>query len=204
MSKNIRVSWLSGWIAATVYLGLAFPGPRRILEATLIGHMLVQIPLLGLLGYTIGVLSRTMMREHLLVWDRCGATGLLFLVFISVVWMLPRTVDAALVDYRYELAKFFGLPVAGVLLAWSYPRVPVIVRGVLLAHVVSAFWVMSWVYLSAPVRLCNSYVRSDQDAVGASLMVIGLVLPLYLGHRLLFAPFSPRPRDGGAPLLARS
>lgn len=191
MSTNIQWSKLCLPVAMALYLGLALPGFRQLLEATLIRHMLVQMPLLGLLGYVIGVSSRTIAHDHLLVWDQGGATGLLFFVFISTFWMLPRSVDAALIDYRYELAKFAGLPFAGVLLAWSYPRAHVIVRGVLLAHVVSAFWAMSWVYLAAPERLCNSYERADQDAVGASLMAIGIMMSLYLGLQLLFAPFAP-------------
>ena len=207
MAMSTGIQWSKSWlpVAMVLYFGLALPGLRQLLEATLIGHMLVQMPLLGLLGYVIGVSSRTVAHNHLLVWDRGGATGLLLFVFISIFWMLPRFVDAALIDYRYELAKFAGLPFAGVLLAWSYPRAHVIVRGVLLAHVVSAFWAMSWVYLAAPERLCNNYLRVEQDAVGVGLLAIGVALFFYLGIRVLCAPLVQLgPSVATRPLLANN
>lgn len=173
-------------VAALVLL--ASPPGRQLLEARLATHMLVQMPALVLIGIGVSRLSAGALGAHAATWNRGGATGLLLALAISMFWMLPRSMDAALVDMRFEVGKFVSLPVAGVALAWSYPRAGTIVKGVLNAHVVSALGVMGWAYLAAPVRLCNAYLASDQATAGAGLLGAGAALSAYFAVRILCGP----------------
>jgi len=175
-------------VAALVLL--ASPPGRHLLEARLATHMLVQMPALVLIGIGLGRMSASASGST--TWNRGGSTGLLVALAISMVWMLPRSMDAALVDMRFEVGKFVSLPVAGVALAWSYPKASTIVKGVLNAHVVSALGVMGWTYLAAPARLCNAYLAPDQAAAGAGLLGAGAALSAYFAVRLLFGPIRPR------------
>lgn len=177
-------------VAALVLL--ASPPGRQLLEARLATHMLVQMPALVLIGFGFGHVSAGAAAPHIATWNRGGSTGLLLALTISMFWMLPRSMDAALVDLRFEAGKFVSLPVAGLALAWSYPTASTIVKGVLNAHVISALGIMGWTYLAAPARLCNAYLAPDQAAAGAGLLGAGAALSAYFAVRLLFGPIRPR------------
>lgn len=189
MTLDVRSVHVATLACVGLFVVLASPVGRQALEASLSTHMLVQMPLLGLVGYAVGTLSADAARGYVAGWNRDGATGLLLAVVISMFWMLPRAMDSALVDTRFELAKFVSIPIAGVALGWSYGQAYPIVKGVLVSHAVSALGVMGWVYASAPVRLCNSYLASDQEAAGVGLLAIGLVVSIYFAAHILAGPF---------------
>lgn len=182
--------------SAAVLMLLASPLGRDALEARLVTHMLVQLPLLVLVGLGFGHATSAIVRAARARWNRGGATGLVLAFVIGMFWMLPRAMDSALVDMRFEIGKFVSLPLAGLALAWSYQQAGVIVKGVLTAHVVSALGVMGWAYLAAPVRLCNSYLASDQQAAGAGLLGLGVALSVYFSVRLLCGPLRASPSAG--------
>lgn len=165
---------------------LASPLGRQVLEASLVTHMLVQMPLLVLIGMGFGRISAAAVAPYVATWNRGGSTGLLLTLAVAMVWMLPRAMDAALVDMRFEAAKFVSLPVAGAALVWSYGQASPIVKGVLNAHVVSALAVMGWAYMAAPVRLCNAYLSSDQETAGAGLLAASAAMAAYFALRIVF------------------
>lgn len=167
---------------------LASPAARHPLEARLATHMLVQLPLLVLVGVGVGSVTAAAARPHLRIWNGGGCTGLLVVLAIATFWMLPRAMDAALVDMRFEAGKFVSLPAAGVALAWSYPQANVLVKGLLNAHAVSALGVMGWAYLAAPVRLCNGYLAADQQQAGTGLLAVGGALSAYFAVRVIGGP----------------
>lgn len=164
---------------------LALPPARSALEAGLVSHMLLQIPLLAYGGWLIGSATRHMVGNTLEDWDRHGVTGFVLAVCIALFWMLPRSIETSLGAPGQELAKFLSVPLAGVALAFSYPRAPVLLRGLLLSHVVSMFGVLAWTFLAAPVRLCVSYLASEQVTAGYVLLATGLALSTYWGTQLL-------------------
>lgn len=168
---------------------LALPSVRIILEAGLVSHMLLQLPLLAFGGWQLGRAVHGRVPTAIEGWDQHGVTGFILAVSIAIFWMLPRSVEASLNDPLYELAKFTSIPLAGSALALSYPRAPVLLRGLLLSHVLSMFGVLAWTYLAAPVRLCLSYLAAEQLEAGYLLLAAGMVLSVYWGVRLmLFEP----------------
>jgi hypothetical protein len=46
--------------------------------------------------------------------------------------------------------------------------------------------VLAWVYTVAPVRLCNSYLASDQKMLGTGMAVLVVVLAIRWAGGLLF------------------
>jgi hypothetical protein len=62
------------------------------------------------------------------------------------------------------------------LIGLSWPRLPMLAIGVLRANVVSMLLVLAWIYSASPVRLCNSYLRSDQDILGYTMALVAVVL----------------------------
>lgn len=179
------------WTSAHFRMGiglltiLALPPIRSALEAGLVSHMLLQIPMLGYGGWLIGATPRNMVGNTLEDWDKHGVTGFVLAVCIALFWMLPRSIETSLEAPGHELAKFLSVPLAGFALARSFPRAPVLLRGLLLSHVVSMFGVLAWTFLAAPIRLCISYLASEQVTAGYVLLATGLAFSTYWGTQLL-------------------
>ena len=166
---------------AALYLILVTPPIATWLERTMVGHMLLQIPLLALAG---SLVARGTFGRHgarLAGFNATGIAGLLMAVFVAAIWMLPRTLDAALRDPLVEAAKFASVPLLiGAPLALSWPLLPPVARAFVWANVISHAAVLGWLYRAAPDRLCARYLFDQQATVGAALLIIAIALLLAL------------------------
>lgn len=171
-----------------LYLLLATPPARAWLEATMSGHMLVQIPLLAALGFVACRLLPERAQDTLL--ERAGGVVpcVLLATFASSYWMLPRALDDALASGAVEAAKFVTLPVlVGLPLSLAWRRLGTIGRGFVWTNFFSMLVVLGWLYLAAPVRVCNSYLVDQQESAGwlmiwiAVLMFAGWLGSLFIG-----------------------
>ena len=162
-------------------VALALPFSRSWLEATLAGHVLVQMPLLALSGWLFGSALDPRLDRVLERWNRFGIAGFTVAIFT----MVPRSIDSAVAYPEYEMFKFVSVPCAGAALALSLPRTHPLIAGVLKANVVSMLAVLAWVYTVAPVRLCNSYLAGDQKMLGTGMAVLVGVLAIRWGVGLL-------------------
>ncbi|WP_206609553.1 hypothetical protein [Thiohalobacter thiocyanaticus] len=180
------------WQLLAVYLLLATPPLRDWLEAGMVMHMLVQLPLLAGLGVLAVRRLPARLRNRL---DRCNAAGVpltLLALFAIAFWMLPRSLDAALNQPAMELAKFVSLPLlVGAPLALSWRRLPAVGRGFLWSNLLSMLVVLGWLYSAAPVRVCTNYLVDQQQLLGRGLLLLALGLALWLAGQVLFGD-SPR------------
>ncbi len=154
-------------LTAAIVALLALPAPRAWLEASMTTHMLVQMPLLAAMGFVAARGLPPARRERLC--RRLGGPWPLVLLagFASSYWMLPRALDAALGDPAAELAKFVSLPLlVGAPLALAWERLGPIARGFVWTNLLSMLAVLGWLYIAAPVRVCNSYLQSAQYDAG--------------------------------------
>ena len=146
-------------------------------------HVLAQFPLLAAAGYVLPVTLR-------LNRAAVGPTLIIGLVFIAI-WMLPRSVDAALGDPLWHIGKFVTIPLAiGLPLRLSWGRIGLVLQGILKAQAVSMLLLLGFLYTHAPVRICNSYLINDQIQLGygfvyaAAGLAILWIIPAFLGHPL--------------------
>lgn len=163
--------------AAASYLLLAMPFTRHWLEASMVRHMLVQIPLLVMLGMIAARLLPPDRRRRL----RHGCGGplacLATATFASAYWMLPRALDAAIAEPLAELAKFVSLPLlVGLPLALAWESFGLIGRGFVWSNLISMQVFLGWLYLAAPQRVCNNYLADDQSRVGWLLIEIAAAI----------------------------
>jgi hypothetical protein len=185
MSGDSAIAWLQAAGGGLLIVLLALPPSRAWLESDLIGHVLVQIPLLALSGWLIG--SAFASRVHdMKGWNHGGVAGLTLVIFTTLFWMLPRSIDSAVQQTGYEVIKFLSLPCAGAALGMSFPRAHTLLRGVLKANLISMLGVFAWLYVTAPVRLCISYFKSDQEKLGLAMAVLAGTLAISWGISLLF------------------
>lgn len=138
-------------------------------------HMLLQMPLLAAVGFVAARGLAPERRLRLRQWVGGPLPLVLVALFASSYWMLPRALDAALADPWAELAKFTSLPLlVGAPLALAWERMGVIARGFVWTNFLSMLAVLGWLYIAAPMRVCNSYLQSAQYEAG--LWMVGLAV----------------------------
>ena len=176
-----------GSAGAILWAVLAVPPVRHALESTMILQMLVQIPLLALAGWWFSQGMPERLERHLAEWNLSGVSGLLLASLSGMVWMLPLSLDAALDDPRFALAKLLSvLLLIGSSIALSWPRAGFVVRGVVLLELVATAFRLGWLYLVSPVRLCSNYLLDDQQRLGKLLLVVGFSIVLILVWKLMW------------------
>lgn len=154
---------------------LATPPLRQWLEADMLSHMLLQFPLLIACGVLIGLGLPAIARQRLAPWNRHGIAGLLLASLVAAFWMIPRALDEVLLLPWLEAAKFATLSLGvGSALALSWKPAGFLVQGFFLGNLLPMMTVVGWLYLEAPVRLCNAYLGSEQQATGQGLIWLSL------------------------------
>jgi hypothetical protein len=167
--------------AAALWIALASPALRGWMESTMVLHMLVQLPLLAVTGWCAG---RAWTRARPGTWperalrlaqsfNAGGVTGILAASFVMVLWMLPRLLDLARLDPATDAIKFLSVPLAGMAVALSWPRLPAIARAVVHLEVIATLFRFGWGYLAAENRLCLAYLAGDQQLAGELLIWLG-------------------------------
>ena len=170
-------------LAGALLVGvLALPGMREALERVMATHMLVQIPLLAVAGAVASTGLGPEWKLRIDAWNRGGVSGMLLALIASSWWMVPRALDLALASPAMELTKFVTLPLmVGAPLALSWDRLGAIGRGFVIANVLPMWAVVGWLYVVAPVRLCNFYLVEQQVAAGFGLLGASVVLGVAVG-----------------------
>ncbi len=182
------------WMGAAMLALMLNPFSVKELEASMLGYMLVQIPGLAAGGYYVGKYLLGVLPSRWFRWDPGGVCYLLLAIFTIAYWILPRNVDAALNDIATDAWKWTTLPLlAGIPLAVGWRRLHPIVKGLVWTNLVSMMVVMSWLYTSAPVRLCNNYLEQQQDQLGQGMLIAGMAVA---GYRVYLA-FSGSPKSLG-------
>ena len=113
-------------------------------------------------------------------FDRHGIATILAALFTLAFWMLPRSLDAALADPFVDALKFLSVPaLIGLPVALVWPRLPGVARGFVFGNLLSMLAVLGWLYLTAPVRVCNFYLIGDQSLTGKGLLLLAAAGGLY-------------------------
>ena len=159
---------------------------RQTLEADPVKHVLIQLPFLAVSGWLFmtGVEGWRKFR----IAESAANAFLLVGVFAILFWMLPRFIDATLVNPVAEFAKFISIPVfVGGSLAIGWANSNPFLRGFLKVNAISMLGVLAFLYTHAPVRICNSYLVSDQQRLGFAFLITAIGLGIAWSIPL-FAP----------------
>lgn len=170
------ISW--GFV---IFFILVLPHTRYVLEASMPGQMVIQIPALILSGFLIGKWLEEKGWELFQKINYNGVPGILLSLLISFFWMLPRMLDGAVDNPWIEILKFVTVPMLiGVPVAWSWNKLQLVGKGFILSNLASMYFVMGWLYKAVDVRICNNYLLSEQRFVGNLLMYASVILFLLL------------------------
>lgn len=141
------------------------------LEQRMVTHMVVELPLLFAIGLWIAG-SRRNSPGWLRRINASGLTGLIFSMVVSAIWMLPLSLDAAVLHPFVGWLKVCSLLLAGWLTRISLRDAP---------NAIQAFFLLNWawmtgaagaLYQQAPERLCSTYLLGDQALAGMGLVVL--------------------------------
>lgn len=185
-------------IAAKFSIGLfvilALPPVARLLETYMLTHMFVQIPALIVAGYWIGMgLRDKQWPQWMLGYNNGGVAGVFLAVVIISYWSLPRAIDEALSLPLSELFKFGSNTfLVGIPLALSWHKFHVSGKAFIWANAISMFFAMSWLYIAAPIQICNNYLVNEQEQVGKIYFWLGIALSVFFIGKVMFgAPRTP-------------
>ncbi len=182
-------------IGLLLYFLVASPPVRAWLESRMTTHMLVQIPLLISAGALVSSALPVRFRRWLVSFDAGGISFLLSAALGVAFWMLPRSLDAALDDTLFEVGKFISLPlVTGIPLALGWKRLSPTARVFIASNLVSMLVVLGWLYVTAPVRVCNFYGINEQIVLGRCMAGLAGLFVL-VGIAWAFG-VAPRRREG--------
>ncbi len=155
--------------------------------------MLVQLPLLAVIGFRIGAAWRAVSSRGLLdalarmqTFNGGGAPGLIAASFVMVLWMLPRCLDLARLDPAIDAIKLLSVPLAGLAVSLSWPRLPAIARAFVHLELIATLLRFGWGYLAAEERLCLAYLSGDQQRTGELLLWAGAAYALAIVWRPMF------------------
>lgn len=174
------------WLPLAAWFILALPPMQRFLEQSMVTHMLVQIPMLVIIGWMTGKTLPAEWKAKIAPWNRWGITGMALTIVIMAYWMLPRSLDGAVSEWYFEVLKFITLPVMGIALNLSWPLLNPIARGVFMLEFWATFMRLGWLYLDLPDRLCANYLLSDQRILGQLLLLGGSAWAISWTLRIMF------------------
>ncbi|GJL98347.1 MAG: hypothetical protein DHS20C07_00270 [Methyloligella sp.] len=164
---------------------------KGALEKLPLTHILVQLPLLICVGYLLVEDKSQKIGEWYIggEWNKGGYASLLIAIFTIAFWMLPRSIDAAISSGTMELLKFLTVPLLiGVPLKLGWHRTHPILKGFLKAQAISMLGVAAFIYIHAPIRICNSYLENAQQDLGYGFLYTSIALaviwsaPLFLSQ----------------------
>jgi|SRR5690625_146674 len=163
-----------------LYIILIIPPVISLLESVMILHMLVQFPLLMIVGYLWGKSILEKYDHFFTKWNTTGVAGILVVFIMTTYWMIPRTMDEALSIWYIELFKFISLPLAGLLLRDSLGKLQIVGKVFLFLNYISMFGLMAWLYIDSPIQVCNNYLEIEQQTLGWGFLVITAGMVLYI------------------------
>jgi len=166
--------------AAILFLAITLTSFGKVLESSMPGHVLIEIPLLVYVGVLIAKVFSTTFDRLFASVNAGGIFGILLVTAVLVFWMIPRWLDAALSFETVAWAKYISLPLlVGIPLACSWGLLHPVARGVVKIEFLSMLFRLGWLYIISPDRLCNNYLLNDQDLLGKGLLIIGFILSIF-------------------------
>ncbi|GEM_PF-546933 len=183
--KNTLKRIQSTTLACLLFLVLLLTSKQ--LEMTMMGHVLIQLPLLVVCGWLVTPSLPSRLESAIEKDNEYGIPGILIVIFTVLFWMLPRSLDAALASPFMEFTKFVTLPtLIGIPLALSWPLLTPVAKGFVIGNLLSMLAVLGWLYTQAPIRLCNYYLINQQQQVGNLLLAITAGIALYFTLKCFF------------------
>lgn len=164
-----------------LFIFLIIPPVADFMESVMVIHMHMQMPMLVIAGLLMARYFQIRFPVFFEKWNQNGMPGILLFAIIVGYWMLPRTMDEALGNQSVEIFKFISLPfIAGIPLRDSWKKLSSTGKNGVIIGFTILFIGMGWLYIAAPVQLCNNYLVIEQLTLGWGFITTAIGMIIYL------------------------
>lgn len=167
------------WIGLALCLlgsALSVPPGRSLIEQSMAWHMVVQMPILFAGGWFLMGSARDLSKRSPRSWNQFGLTGFIAAQFIITYWMLPISIDRAVIMPQVDALKLLSLMASGALIQTSVSRSPVVLQLFFVGYIVSML-ISTGVFLATTERrLCNAYSMESQLSAGYGVITLSVAL----------------------------
>ena len=163
----------------------SLPFANSLIQSSMAFHMLVQLPMLVLAGYLIAQIGLINKIYHHSLSSSLSVTlaQWLFIYLASVFWMLPISLDQALIAPEWAIFKIVSLVTTGILLQKVFKSHRLLALFFIGSMAMMLFFV-GYYYQDTDIRLCNAYLIESQQLTGTGLMAAASLLLLFLFYRI--------------------
>lgn len=176
-------------LGVLIVLGLT-PQGALLFESTMVTHMLVQFPLLIVLGATIFE-PKAQLNAFLAEVDPLGAIAFISFTGWVLFWMMPLNLDLATIEPAIRALKLISVPIGiGWCLRWLWHQATTVLKCVVVFEVWASITRLGWLYVESPQQLCSSYLIGEQQSVGKILLIISAIGGSIIVAYSLFGTFN--------------
>jgi hypothetical protein len=177
VTKTLAIKTLAIQLTLLAAL-LSVPPLRALIEQSMVWHMLVQMPLLVLAGFSTAVAWPQALGDRLARYNFFGLTGFMLAQCITAYWMIPAMIDRAVVLPNADVSKLVGLWLTGVVLRQSFLKAPLAVQLFFVGYSLPMLAWLGFYMFSTDLRLCNAYSLESQLRAGWGLVLLAAALGL--------------------------
>ena len=175
--------WI-GLALCLVAIALSVPPGRSLIEQSMAWHMVVQMPILFASGWFLMSSGWEIKKISLGHWNRFGLTGFIAAQLLITYWMLPISIDRAVVMPQVDVFKLLSLIASGALVKTSISRSPAVLQLFFVGYIVSMLITTGVFLATTERRLCNAYSMESQLSAGYGVVALGIALACAWGFRI--------------------
>jgi hypothetical protein len=174
--KPVNKNYLAGLLFLFA-ISLSIWPFRSVIIRDMFWHMDIQMPLLIAVGllFTIpplGILSKVR------PFNTFGLSSFIAAQIILAYWMLPISIDRAIIHWQYDLAKIISLIICGWLIQISFHKTTLVIEIFFVGYFLAMMLWVGLYYLHSDVRLCNVYSQDSKQYAGGGLILLVAILLL--------------------------
>jgi hypothetical protein len=189
MSTRMQQSfWQQAGILGLLILaiGLSVPPFRFLIEQSMFVQMVIQMPLLFIAGALLNRLSISKNITNIFgYWNVFGLTGFMLAQNILIYWMLPISIDRAVIMPLVDVAKVLTMILAGFFVGDALNKSPAALQLFFIGYFVAMMIWLGMYFIYTDARLCNAYSLNSQYWTGYGLCAISVMVAAYWSYRVL-------------------
>ena len=183
---RVHRSQFINFIFILVAISLSFTPFRMFLEQSMFVQMVIQLPILFIGGALISKTKPvTQFFSSIEVVNVYGLTSFMVAQVILVYWMLPISIDRAVVIPWVDGVKVLSMMIAGVCVGQALQKAPLAFQLFFIGYFTAMMIWLGLYFATTEVRLCNVYSLSSQQMTGYGLLAISGILLAWWSWRVL-------------------
>ena len=189
MSTRMQQSfWQQAGILGLLILaiGLSVPPFRFLIEQSMFVQMVIQMPLLFIVGALLNRLSVSKNITNIFgYWNVFGLTGFMLAQNILIYWMLPISIDRAVIMPLVDVVKVLTMILAGFFVGDALNKSPAALQLFFIGYFVAMMIWLGMYFIYTDSRLCNAYSLNSQYWTGYGLCAISVMVAAYWSYRVV-------------------